>query len=233
MPRTTVVIAMLLAELSITGFAQEARPAELVLTTRNDLEQTHLPHEMYLPTAPLRQAFDLVLIAARRPGGAVFSYGCEEPAQTLLSIPSTYSLASAFDLLTAAYPTHYWTVRDGVVNLLPKLNLPAILDAHVERLAWDTTDPAIVSVGRVFGLSAIKHRLAELGFTGDVDVTGLQETPRVVDGVPQKPKGRGWKIENLTLLTALNRVAASYGVFRWWYEERTCGTDKTYRVGAR
>jgi hypothetical protein len=188
---------------------------------------------MYFSTGSLLGAFGQVLMAARLPGGGAFAYGCEESAQTPMSIPSTYSLAFSFDLLTAASPAHTWAVRDGVVNLLPKQNLPAILNAPIEQFAWDTTDPAITSAGRVFALSTIKHRLAELGLIGGVDASGLRRPPRVVDGIPQIPKGREWKVENVTLLTALNRIAASYGDARWWYEERTCGTERTYRVQVR
>jgi len=81
-------------------------------------------------------------------------------------------------------------------------------------------------VGRLFDLSAVKRRSAELGAVVEIAIPGLQRAPRV--GAPL-PKGREWKAENVTLLTALNRIAASYGNARWVYEERTCGT-KVSRV---
>jgi hypothetical protein len=227
--RNTVVIAAVLVELSIAGFAQEALPGEQVLTTRSELERTYLPHDIHLQSGPLGEAFDSVLLTTRRPGGAVFTYGCGEPAQIPVFIPSTYSLANAFDLLTAVYPTHDWAVRDGVINLLPKQTFPAVLDTLVERIAWDTNEAVSLSIDRVFGLSTVKRRLVELGLSGEIIIPGLQRPPRV--GVPL-PKGREWKIENVTLLGALNRIAASYGDVRWVYEERHCETVKTYRVWA-
>lgn len=229
MPRKALVIAAVIVEFSIAAIAQETLPSELVLTTRNELERTYLPHGVQLQGVPLGVAFDSVLIAARRPGGVVFAYGCGEPIQAPVSIPSTYSLASAFDLLTAAYSTHNWAVRDGVIDLLPKQNVPVILDVPIERIVWDTNEAVSLGVQRLFDLSAIKRRFVELGITGEVFVPGLQQAPRI--GVP-KPKGREWKSENVALLTALNQIAASYGDVRWVYEERTCGTVKTYRVWA-
>jgi hypothetical protein len=230
MLKNTITIAAFVAQLSIVGFAQEALPKELVLTTESELERTYLPGNIDLRSVPLWEAFDPVLIAARRPGGAVFTHGCEAPAQTLVSIPATDSLASAFDLLTTVYTTHNWSVRDGVVNLLPKGSLPAILDAPIESIAWNTNETAGRSVGRVFDLSTVKRRLAELGITAEMGVGGLQRAPHVFGG-PEIPTGRDWEAKNVTLLTALNRIAASYGDLRWQYEERTCGT-KTYRVMA-
>lgn len=124
MLKNTIKIAVFLAQFPIAGLAQEALPTELVLTTRGELEQTYLQGggDMRLGSGPMWDAFDRVLILARRPGGAVFARGCEDvaPALTPVSIPSGYSLASVFDLLTGSYMTHNWSVRDGVVNLLPK-----------------------------------------------------------------------------------------------------------------
>jgi len=230
MLKNTIAIAAFLAQLSIAGFAQEALPTELVLTTRSELERSYLPHDMNLKSGPLAEAYDLFLLAARRPGGAVFTHGCEAPAQTLVSMPSTYSLANALDLLTAIYTTHNWAVRDGVIDLLPKENLPAILNAPIERFAWDTNETPGRSVGRLFDLSNVERRLIELGIGRELVTLGLQQAPRVF-GAPQAPTGREWKVENVTLLTALNRIVASYGNARWVYEERNCGT-KISRVWA-
>jgi hypothetical protein len=189
MLKSTIAIAALLAQFSIAGFTQEALPTELVLTTKSELGRTYLPHDMDLESGPLAEAYDLLLLAARRPGGAVFTHGCEAPAQTPVSILSTYSLASAFDLLTAVYTTHSWAVRDGVIDLLPKDGLPAILDAPIEHIEWDTNESAIASVARLFELSAVRRRLIELGATPEFVTAGLQPAPRVVNGVAQIPKG--------------------------------------------
>ena len=90
----------------------------------SELERTYHPHDMNLKSGPQAEAYDLFLLAARRPGGGVFSHGREHPAQTLVSIPPC-TLAGAFDQLTAGYTTHDWTVRDGVIDLLPNGGLPS------------------------------------------------------------------------------------------------------------
>jgi hypothetical protein len=185
---------------------------------------------MKLPSGPLAEAYDLIVLASQRPGGAVYTYGCEAPEQTLVSVPPTYSLASAFDLLASAYPTHNWSVRDGVVNRLPKENPPAVLDTPVGGFVWDTNDTANFSVGRLFDLTRIKRRFIELGITRELVTPGLQRAPRAFGG-PPTPTGREWRVEYVTLLTALNRIAASYGNVRWVYEETTCGS-KISRVWA-
>jgi hypothetical protein len=230
MSRTKITIAAVLTHFSIAALAQKELPAELVLTTRIELEQTHLPHDVDFKTGPLAAAYDSLVLTAQRPAGAVFTKGCEVPEQALVSIPSAYSLADAFDVLTTSYTTHHWSIHDGVVNLLPKGKLPAVLDTLIGRFEWDTNETPGGSVGSLFQLSNVQHRFIELGITQAYGTGELQAAPCMFC-VRSPPTGRKWKVENVTLLTALNRIAASYGNARWVYEEWTCGS-KIFRFGA-
>lgn len=176
-------------------------------------------------------AFGMIVAVSGRPGGGVFVEGCTDAPRRPLRVPGHSSLASALDLLTGVFPTHYWTVQDGVVNLLPKQREVALMQTPVEHFEWNTASLPTYSVTNLEGSEAVQSRIKELRLTpGPVGFSLLQQAPHVTNGVPDPPKGREFKVDHVTLLTALNRIAASYGNAYWWYLEKTCGNKREYRL---
>ncbi len=225
-----MMIAALIAGVPTVVSAQEAAPP-----ARLEAERIHLRWVVSVELGPAQQAFVELLRSAERPGGMVTVSGCGEPRRSFLDATAQSSLASALDRLTAVYPEYYWTVQDGVINVLPKQNQPPVMDVHIQRFEWDTTASVHLTLSQVFDLAAVKSRLANLGIAAGLEFgPGLQRPPRLINGIPEPPpKGQRWKVENLTTLAALNAIAASYGSGFWWYEERTCDGKTTYRVSVR
>jgi hypothetical protein len=161
----------------------------------------------------------------------MLGYGCGDPPRGTLNVPPGASLSGALDLVERIFPGYYWTAQDGVTNLLPKGNPPAVMRLRIDHFSWDTAALPTAAVANLLQSGAVRDRLAELGIAGGLqEVLGLQPAPPVVNGVPVLPKGRQWKVENATLETVLNRIVASYGSAQWVYEEKTCGGEKTYRM---
>jgi hypothetical protein len=227
-----MMIAALIAGVPTIAPAQEATPS-----MRFEAEQIYLRWDVSVDLGSAQQAFVEVLRSAEKPGGMVTLSGCGEPGRSPMFAPGQSSVASALYRLTAAYPEYYWAVQGGVIDLLPKQNQPPVMDVRVQHLEWDTTAAMRLGVENVFQVAAVRDRLAGLGVTDAPNGgLGLQKPPRVINGVPvpePPPKGRRWQVENVTVLTALNAIAASYGTGFWHYDEWACDGKKVYRLSVR
>jgi hypothetical protein len=227
-----MVIAALIAGAPTMVSAQEAAPS-----MRLEAEQVYLRWDVSVDLGSAQQAFAEVLRSAERPGGMVTLSGCGEPGRSPMYAPGQSSVASALYRLTAVYPEYFWTIQDGVIDLLPKQNQPPVMDVRVQRFEWDTMAAMRLNVENVFQVAAVRDRLAGLGVTDAPDHGfGLQRAPRLINGVPvpePPPKGRKWQVENVTVLAALNAIAASYATGFWHYDEWACGGRKVYRLSTR
>jgi hypothetical protein len=227
-----IVLTALIALAPTVLFGQEPTPS-----MRFEAEQMYLQIPVSVGLGTARQAFAGILRSAERPGGMVILSGCAEPGRGPMYAPEQSSVASALYRLTTVYPEYYWTVQDGVIDLLPKQSQPPVIDLRIQHFEWDTTASVHLSVANVFQAAAVRSRLTSLGIaSGFDDIPGLQRPPRVINGVPvpePPPNGRKWKVENLSVLAVLNAVAASYGTAFWWYEECTCDGKTSYRLGVQ
>jgi hypothetical protein len=230
------VMPMMIAAL-IAGAPAMVSAQEVALQERLEAEQIYLQWDVSVDLGSAQEAFAEVLRSAERPGGTVTLSGCGEPARGPMYAPGQSSVASALYRLTAVYPGYYWTVQGGVIDLLPKQNQPPVMDVRVQRFEWDTRTAMRLSVENVFQVAAVKDRLAGLGVTDAPNGGfGLQRPPRVINGIPvpePPPKGRKWQVENVTVLVALNVIAASYGTGFWHYDEWACGGRKVYSLSTR
>jgi hypothetical protein len=107
------------------------------------------------------------------------------------------------------------------------------MDFVIQRFEWDTTASPSLNVQRILLETGVSRELAKIE-SGFQPVSGFGKAPRVVNGVPEPmPKGTRHVIENATVLSALNAVAASHTTAFWWYEERTCNGKAKYTYFAR
>jgi hypothetical protein len=221
------IFAGLLAGLPPAVFAQEPSPSMRVEAQGIDLQEV-----VSVNPGSARQVITEILRSAQRAGGMVTLSGCGEPDQGTFRAAGRSSVASALDLLTATYPEYYWSIQDGAVDLLPRRNRPKAMDIRIQHIDWDTTASVNLSIDTVFHVGGVGGLLAKLGIAAGLEEgPGLQRPPRVVNGVPEPPpQGRKYELENVSVLTALNAVVASYGSAIWWYDERTCDGKTTYRL---
>lgn len=227
MGKLAFLIAAIIGAAPCFVLAQEpTTPARL------EPEQTPLRLMVSIDLGSLREVFGRVTESAHIAGGIVITSGCGEPVRKPFYEPGGISLAAALDRLTTTYPEYDWTAQDGAVNLLPKRAGLGVLNLRISEFEWDTGAHVRANVGRVFGPS-VRRVLAESGVVAGLHSESvLQNAPPVVNGVPELPRGRKLKIENVTVLSALNAVVSSYGQAVWVYEEQTCDGRKTYWLSA-
>ncbi|HLK63474.1 MAG TPA: hypothetical protein VKU19_08540 [Bryobacteraceae bacterium] len=203
---------------------------------RIEATNTLLHGGVQLELEPASSAFGALLRINARPGGMIIVSGCGVPARYSVGFSAGMPWSTALDTLTSIFPENYWTFKDGVANLLPKQGVPSVMDVQIERFEWDTAANEPSAIFRIFDANGVKSHLTALGLTpysGLQAFTWLQKAPKVVNGVPEPRRGQKYKLENVTVLTALNAIAAAYGDEFWLYEERKCGGEKTYRISVR
>lgn len=205
-----------------------------VLRTKKDAEGIYLKWAMASDPTTVGGSFGQILKSAERSGGIALVSGCDNPVSPL-TVPPRWSLAGALDLLTAVYPKNDWTISDGVVNVLPRQGRPAVLEIQMAHFEWNTADLVSLSVDRLFQSNNIRQYLAAHRMeSGLGQGTGLFPAPRVVKGKPApKQDGRGYQMENATVLSTLNAIVGSYGNVVWSYEQRTCDGHGVYYISAR
>ena len=205
-----------------------------VLRTKKDAESIYLKWAMSSHPTTLGGSFGQILRSAEHSGGIALVSGCDNPASPL-AVPLEASLAGALDVLTAVYPKYDWTVSDGVVNVLPREERPAVLEIQVVHFEWNTADFVSLSVDRLFQSSNIHQYLAAHRMeSGLGQGPGLQQAPRIVNGKPvPKQDGQRHQMENATLLSTLNAIVGSYENAVWSYEEKNCDGHGVYYISAR
>lgn len=204
------------------------------LASREEAAKIHLKSDVNIEAGPTLMALTAVLRSANLSGGLITQSGCLAAAQRSLTLPEGYALSDALEVIVSLDQAHNWTVKDGVVNLLPKVGNPDVMQTVVPRFEWDTGASIHLTVGRLFGTDDVRRSLAKSGLVRGPEYGGLYRPPHIVNGVAEPPPpGEHMAVEGLNLLAILNAVVASYGESFWWYEERTCGDERIFDINAR
>ena len=187
---------------------------------------------VHLEFASTREGFSAVLQSAKLPGGITTSFGCESQSGRSLSLPPGLPLADALEPVVSLEGIHYWTFQQGVVDLLPANGVPDVLNTTIGHFEWNTGTRVLPTLDQLFASPSVRSRLKELGLTSALDsIILLQKAPQMVDGRPVvAANGEERVVENATLLSILNAIVASHGVGMWSYEERRCGSEKTFHI---
>ncbi len=161
-------------------------------------------------------------------GGFAEVAGCSDLPQGSLKLKQGITLRDAMDALVAANPNYQWELEDGVVDLMPRVDVP-LLDTKIGRFQKDATDreaPAILY--ELLWLPEVQAHAAQL----DLKPALGQGGPGVYDENPvQREPARihaNW--QNLSLLDAFNRTVQTSRKAVWIYRETDCNRDRTYTV---
>lgn len=189
---------------------------------------------VHLEFASTREGLSAVLRSAKLPGGITTSFGCESKSARALSLPPGLPLNDALDSVVSLEGTHYWAFQQGVVNLLPTKGVPDVLSTTTGHFEWNTGTRVLPTLHQLFASPSVRGRLKELGLTSALESIILpQKAPQVVDGRPVVAvNGEHRVVENATLVSILNAIVASHGVGMWSYEERRCGSEKTFQISS-
>jgi hypothetical protein len=192
-----------------------------------EAEAELLTRPVKLPSSPLSvdSALQLAMLTSGAPGGAVITQGCEEPSNSIVRFQGS-TLREVLDDIVTADPDYGWEVKDGVVNLIPAKGVPDLLTLRIS--AFDTGDATSVTTAKtfLFALPEVREREAELGF----DQGGIGTGPyAIVPGAPPPPK-LDVRLQDVTLLEALNALVRAHKHGVWLYYETHCKSNSHFSI---
>jgi hypothetical protein len=171
---------------------------------------------------PASSAFEAVLLEAGVPGGEALVPGCSDEPDPIVH-PKGKSLQEVLDSIIVGDSRYIWTVKEGVANLKPRRGVPPLLRTRLKNYdSRDFADPAS-AITFLSSSPAVTRAASKIGLQQNVVVGAL----RGVDPGPLLPKSPlGIRLQNVTLLDALNAIvrASKHGV--WSYRETHCGATK-------
>ena len=163
-------------------------------------------------------------------GGIVVKTPCagSDVPMAPITLPAGTTVKDALGALHSARSDYQWSVSDGdVLNVLPA-DPPRLLATPIVEYRWDLAQPVRAAFAGLLELSAVRLRAQEL----DLDL-GVSVGPGVISEYPNPtpPLPEFRVIRDVTLLSALNAVAESYGSVVWLYRERSCSGQHIVSVG--
>ena len=180
-----------------------------------------------LGSSPLsvNHAIQTAILGSGAAGGAVIMQGCEEPSDSVVRFQGS-TLREVLDDIVTADPDYGWEVKDGVVNLLPAKGVPDLLTLRIS--AFDSGDATSVRTAEtfLFALPEVRERAAELGFDQAIYGSGPYA---VVPGAPPPPK-LNVRLQDVTLLEALNALVRAHKRGVWLYYETHCKSTNHFSI---
>ena len=215
---TTLVL--LLGAFPLAGHQQQAGKPEA--------EAELLMRPVKLPSSPLsvNSAFQLAMLSSGAPGGEALTQGCAEPSDSAVRPQNVGTLRDVLEDIVTADPEYRWEVKDGVVNLIPSQGVPDLLTLRIG--AFDTGDATDVTTATtfLFALPEVRKRAVELGFDQAIYGSGLSA---IVPGAPPPPK-LNVRLQDVTLLEALNALVRANKQGLWIYYETHCKSTNHYSI---
>ena len=153
-------------------------------------------------------------------------HGCEKPSDSEVRFHEG-TLREALEAIVTADPEYRWEMNDGVVNLLPSRGVPDLLAVRIS--AFDSGDATNVTTAKAFllALPEVRKRATELGFDQAILESGFHGVPP--PGAPPPPK-LDVRLQNVTLLDALNALVRANRHGLWIYRETHCESTKHFDI---
>ena len=171
-------------------------------------------------------AFQSVILGSGAAGGAVITQGCAEPSNSVVR-PQGTTLREVLNEIVTTDPDYGWEVKDGVVNLLPAKGVPDLLTLRID--AFDSGDATSVTTATtfLFALPEVRKRAAELGFDQAIYGSGPYAVP---PGAPPARKLLYVRLQDVTLLEALNALVRAHKHGLWIYREIHCKSTNHFDI---
>ena len=171
-------------------------------------------------------AIQTAILGSGTAGGAVITQGCAEPSDSVVR-PQGGTLREVLDDIVTADPDYRWEVKDGVVNLVPVKGVPDLLTLRIS--VFDSGDATDVRTAEtfLFALPEVRQREAELGFDRAILGSGLSSG---VPGAAPPPGLLNVRLEDVTLLEALNALVRAHRHGVWLYYETHCKSNNHFSI---
>ena len=213
---TLLLSVALLSPLQVTG--QRARaPQEDVLSRSAMIGDESLP---------AFSAFEGALMLSGVPEGVAFVQGCSDQPEPIVH-PHGTTLREVLDSITAGDSRYVWKMKGAVPNLEPSRGVPALLRIHLKFYdSRDLTDAAS-AVTFLSSSPEVTRAAAKIGLAHNVSGSALSG---LAQGPPPPKKPLGIRLQNVTLLEALNAIARANKHGVWRYRETHCGSVHQFDV---
>jgi hypothetical protein len=168
--------------------------------------------------------FARALSTTRVPGGIVKIDSCNAVSVLKPWRAHIFTLREALDSIVQAEPDYNWSMDDGVVNLTPKSEEPALLQTRISALKVKNARSIYLPLGELMALPEVRESIARLG---------LSQAPLLLIGVGSlKPNEPGYTIDcqNVTLKEAFNTIVRAHGRAVWRYKETRCNGKTEYSL---
>lgn len=200
--------------LSIIGLASFVGHAQV---SNNRNEQSRVPivdrkvsDQIDLSSARISSLFEKSLHSVKSSGGIVLL--SEEGDEYHKFEPTSLSLRDVLDSVVKVEPRYLWTVENGVINLVPALDSPALLDVRIGEFKVDKfTVSASLEV-----LKTMPEVQKSLGISGLEEFT-LSLCCGLMDPNPPPPKTVSIHLVKPTVKEVLNAIVREHGQAVWTY----------------
>ena len=155
-------------------------------------------------------------------------HGCDEPAKKVVRYRGN-TLQEVLNDIVTADPSYRWEVENGVVNLLPAKGVPNLLNLQIA--SYDSGEAwSLATAGAyLLALPQVRKRATVMGFSQGITGSGLSGAPPLGPPTPVR-KLLGVRLQDVTLLEALNALVRANRHGEWIYHETHCQLENNFQV---
>jgi hypothetical protein len=165
------------------------------------------------------------LVNARAPGGIVTILNCDNKHPARPTSLSSGTLRETMDTIVKTNPEYRWQIDEGVINLLPTHDEPALLNLRISKLRVKDARSLNSILGNLLELPEVKDLVAKLQLS-----PGVKFIVGPVSMNPERDPKYTVECENVTVREALNAIVRAHGRAAWEYKEQRCGGKTEYSV---
>jgi hypothetical protein len=215
----TIRLAATIIWVSLSVLAYTRQTIQTGSATPDALERQVRNNEPYSTTL---SSFLISLVTAHVPGGIVTIEHCDDRQASQPTLFTSGSLRDSLQEIVKTNPEYQWQLHDGVVNLLPTRDEPALLTVRINRLKMEDAPTIGAILGELFELPEVRDAIAKLQ---------LSPGTKVVFGSGSPPREK-YTVEcrDVTVREALNAIVRAHGRAVWEYKEQRCDGKIVYTV---
>jgi hypothetical protein len=209
-----------------------APQSQATLVNKQQPGDIRINHDVLVEGQRLEFIFLDVLHGTGLRGGFAEIAGCSNLFKGRLQIKQGVTLRQAMNALVASNPGYQWELKDGAVNLMPRVGAP-LLQARIAKFQMNATDRELPAVLQdVLMLPEVREREAALGLKPSVG-RNVPAGALEIHPVPRQPVPVQINLLNLSLQEAFNKIVEAPPGGVWIYRETDCNGAKTFDVEMR
>lgn len=218
------IVSTILAALAVALVAY----AQQLPQPREAQEAMRRHREKMRGTITTREALLNVFRDQGVPGGLVLSAQCDGESRQTPPVGS--SLNELLDSLAVAAPQYRWQAENGVVNVVPKDGVTALLRVRVAHFRAENMRSPAEALAELLETTEVREEMtcSDIGsrlFRGGVSYYDPDQNASEGD-----IKTFSVSRDNVTVREALNAIAREYGRTMWTYRQLHCRGVNTFEL---